>query len=189
VKEACAAGQEVDVEGNCVADAAALCAAQCGDAGVAEGGGIVQGTGLCECAVVQDADAACDATCRAAQLSVTLEESGQVTLRDPTTGAEASFDPSEAPGYRGSGSCSSGGECSMTSVGKSSDGSFEGGYTPSQPVLDYWCVLLDETGQSSAFCTEEEEESTDAEEDEADASSRRRRALRRGRRLQAGTGD
>jgi hypothetical protein len=111
VKETCAAGQEVDVEGNCVEDATALCTAQCGDAGVVEGGGLVQGTGLCECATVQDADAACDATCRGAALEVTLGDTGLVTLKDPTTGAEASFDPSEAPGYRGAGGCSSGGSC------------------------------------------------------------------------------
>lgn len=97
------------------------------------------------------------------------------------------------------------------SLGKGSDGSFEGGYTPTQPVLDYWCDLIEDDGDSSAFCLEpvsgdESEDPEDAGTEDAasdaqgqvdpssvdataddgtaqpDASAGRRRALKGGRR-------
>jgi hypothetical protein len=73
----------VDVEGNCVKDAKSLCKSQCGDDGTGEGGTVVEGTGLCQCSVVQDVDAVCDAECRASAIKVTLQPDGKMIMYDP----------------------------------------------------------------------------------------------------------
>jgi hypothetical protein len=130
VKAACAAGQEVDVEGNCVEDPAALCAAQCGG----DGGTVVEGTGVCECATVPDVDTVCDADCRASQPKAALSADGKLTVTDPVTGKTASYDPTEVPGFGGKTSCS-GSDCKMVSIGKADDGSFTSDYGMNEQVL------------------------------------------------------
>lgn len=131
VKAACAAGVQVDVEGNCVTDPAAACRKQCG----ARGGSLVEGTGLCQCTVVQDPETVCDANCRKSQVTASLSADGKLELvdaRNVGNGGKAetkkAFDPTLVSGFGGSPTCTSAKTCKLVSVGKASDGSFTAGY-------------------------------------------------------------
>lgn len=108
-----------------------MCQAQCG----AEGGALVPGSGLCQCAVVVDVDSVCDAACRASQVKTTLLPAGTIKLTDPVTGAESVFDPTADPGYGGSATCSQAGACPVTSVGRAADGSFTADYSTNARLL------------------------------------------------------
>jgi len=118
--------------------------------------------------VVQDVETVCDARCRSTQVVTTLEAGGKLTLRDPTTGAVASYDPSEVPGYGGVPTCRTGGSCQMTSLGRAADGAFTADYGTNARLLAH-------AGRHSNFV---------AHVDLASTTAKRRRALESGRLLQ-----
>lgn len=93
------------------------------------------GTGLCQCAAVQDVETVCDAACRATQIVTSLDAGGKLMLRDPTTAAVASFDPTEVPGFAGVPSCGIGGSCQVVSLGRAADGAFTADYGTNARLL------------------------------------------------------
>lgn len=118
--------------GKCISTGnyAQTCQEQCG----ADGGTLVQGTGVCQCNKIQVVDQVCDDNCRAKRIKVVLNSDGTVSMYDPVSGKYSKpYDPSTVTGFGGTSTCKTG-NCTVLSVGKRDDGSFTTDYS-TNPLL------------------------------------------------------
>eukprot|EP00347_Sterkiella_histriomuscorum_P024400 403331247 len=134
-KSTCADGQEIDIEGNCVASTEAVCKTQCQSGN----GTLIEGTGVCTCSSIVDPDQVCNTTCRAKQVKMVMQGSGNLTIYDPISNKTSNIDPTNLKGYIGDFKCleTNTSQCQVYTLGASSTSNdFTYDYSTDQALIN-----------------------------------------------------